>query len=156
MTAAYTSNGTTQSVALHMAFELSWTSWKLAFTTGHGQQPRQRTIKARDLAALECHSWQEPFRSRKSADSVLFLASPRIIPLFASIDSPVSLPNQPKTSQNPLKNRKTLEPARNRQHCGNGIAHHRPPHELLSGPFPLIHHEKFSSTKSAKPCISQA
>ncbi len=27
MTAAYTSNGTTQSGALHMAFELSWNSY---------------------------------------------------------------------------------------------------------------------------------
>src|SRR5438128_11474184 len=53
MTAAYTGNVSTQDVVLHLAFELGWTHWKLAFTIGHGQRPRQRTIRARDLAALE-------------------------------------------------------------------------------------------------------
>jgi len=53
MTAAYASNTTTQSVALHLAFELGWSHWRLSFTTGHGQKPRQRRIRARDLAALE-------------------------------------------------------------------------------------------------------
>jgi transposase len=53
MTAACTNNVTTQGVVLHLAFELGWTQWKLAFTIGHGQKPRQRTIRARDLAALE-------------------------------------------------------------------------------------------------------
>jgi transposase len=38
---------------LHLAFELGWTHWKLAFTIGFGQKPRQRTIAARDLAALD-------------------------------------------------------------------------------------------------------
>jgi transposase len=37
---------------LYVAFELGWTHWQLAFTVGHGQQPRQRVIAARDLAAL--------------------------------------------------------------------------------------------------------
>jgi transposase len=37
---------------LHLAFELSWNEWKLAFTIGHGQPARLRTIAARDLAAL--------------------------------------------------------------------------------------------------------
>src|SRR5260370_21794243 len=53
MTAACTNNVTTQGVVLHLAFELGWTQWQLAFTIGHGQKPRQRTIRARDLAALE-------------------------------------------------------------------------------------------------------
>src|SRR5438552_15331232 len=53
MTAAYTGNVTTAGGVLHLAFELGWTHWKLAFTIGHGQKPRQRTIGARDLAALE-------------------------------------------------------------------------------------------------------
>ena len=53
MTAAYNSNGTTQGVVLHLAFELGWAHWKLAFTVGHGQKPRQRTIRARDLSALD-------------------------------------------------------------------------------------------------------
>ena len=72
MTAAYTSNGTTQSVALHMAFELSWTTWKLAFTTGHGQQPRQRTIRARDLAALEQEIAKAKKRFKLDPDTPVF------------------------------------------------------------------------------------
>src|SRR6516165_9167863 len=37
---------------LHLAFELSWNQWKLAFTIGHGQPPRLRTVAARDLDTL--------------------------------------------------------------------------------------------------------
>src|SRR5438128_5940863 len=53
MTAAYTGNVRTPGGVLHLAFELGWTHWKLAFTIGYGQKPRQRTIAARDLAALD-------------------------------------------------------------------------------------------------------
>ena len=38
--------------ALYLALELSNRSWKLAFSTGHGQKPRFRNIAARDLNAL--------------------------------------------------------------------------------------------------------
>jgi transposase len=53
MSATHTthSNGTTAPV-LYLAFELSWKSWKLAFTVGLGQKPRLRTIPARDTAAV--------------------------------------------------------------------------------------------------------
>jgi transposase len=37
---------------LYGAFELGETSWKLAFTTGMGQRPRQRTVVARDRVAV--------------------------------------------------------------------------------------------------------
>ncbi len=37
---------------LFVSFELGETSWKLAFTTGMGQRPRERTIGARDRAAV--------------------------------------------------------------------------------------------------------
>jgi transposase len=53
MAAAYASNRSTPGVVLHLAFELGWTQWKLAFTIGHGQKPRQRSMRARDLATLE-------------------------------------------------------------------------------------------------------
>jgi transposase len=53
MSAAYTGNVSTRGGVLHLAFELAWTHWKLAFTIGYGQKPRQRTIRARDLPALE-------------------------------------------------------------------------------------------------------
>src|SRR5215470_3651827 len=32
---------------LFLAFELSEKTWKLGFTTGHGQKPRERTVPAR-------------------------------------------------------------------------------------------------------------
>jgi transposase len=37
---------------LFMAFELSEKTWKLGFTIGPGQQPRERTIAARDTKRL--------------------------------------------------------------------------------------------------------
>ena len=37
---------------LYLALELSNRSWKLAFSTGHGQKPRFRNVPARDLDAL--------------------------------------------------------------------------------------------------------
>jgi transposase len=43
---------TTITVRLHLALELSWNQWKLAFTIGHGQPPRLRTVAARDLTGV--------------------------------------------------------------------------------------------------------
>lgn len=40
------------SQCLYMSLELAWKEWKLSFTIGRSQKPRQRTIKARNLAAL--------------------------------------------------------------------------------------------------------
>jgi transposase len=37
----------TAAPALYVAFELSWTNWKMAFTIGAGQPPRIRTVPAR-------------------------------------------------------------------------------------------------------------
>src|SRR5918994_4482703 len=39
---------TTPEAALFVAFELSEKTWKLGFTTGSGQKPRERTVTARD------------------------------------------------------------------------------------------------------------
>jgi len=39
---------------LYLALELSWTTWKLAFTVGAAQKPRLRSIPARDTDALMC------------------------------------------------------------------------------------------------------
>src|SRR3990172_8052379 len=44
---------TVSTPVLHLAFELGQARWKLGFTTGLGQRPRERTIAARDLEALE-------------------------------------------------------------------------------------------------------
>jgi transposase len=38
---------TTTEATLFVAFELSEKTWKLGFTTGHGQKPRERTVTAR-------------------------------------------------------------------------------------------------------------
>jgi len=43
---------TRSSPRLQLAFELGWSQWKLAFTIGHGQPPRLRTIGARNLPTL--------------------------------------------------------------------------------------------------------
>jgi transposase len=44
---------TTASPKLYLAFDLGWTNWNLAFTTGIAQKPRLRTIPARDLDGLK-------------------------------------------------------------------------------------------------------
>src|SRR5438445_11734157 len=48
MTTTATHNGhdTTPERVLFVAFELSEKTWKLGFTTGHGQKPRERTVSA--------------------------------------------------------------------------------------------------------------
>ena len=53
MTATHSVNGSTNQGVLYVAFELGWTEWKLAFTTGHGQKPRIRSMPARDLPRFE-------------------------------------------------------------------------------------------------------
>ena len=54
-----------------MAFELSEKTWKLGFTLGHGQQPRERTITARDAKRLG-----------SAIQVMLFLENPRGTPLI--------------------------------------------------------------------------
>jgi transposase len=53
----------TASPKLYLAFELGWTTWKLAFTTAMAQKPRLRTIPARDLDGLrrEIHRAKQRF-----------------------------------------------------------------------------------------------
>jgi transposase len=46
--ATHKANGNTTEAALFVAFELSERTWKLGFTTGHGQKPRERSVTARD------------------------------------------------------------------------------------------------------------
>ena len=45
-------SSTTVAPVLYLALELSWNSWKLAFTTGLGQKARLRTIPARNTDLL--------------------------------------------------------------------------------------------------------
>jgi transposase len=53
MSATHVTDPTTATApVLYLAFELGWTSWKLAFTVGAGQKPRLRSIPARDTDAL--------------------------------------------------------------------------------------------------------
>src|SRR6516165_4781978 len=53
MSATHGTDSTTATApVLYLAFELGWTSWKLAFTVGAGQKPRLRSIPARDTDAL--------------------------------------------------------------------------------------------------------
>jgi transposase len=53
MTATHSGNGSTRQEVLYLAFELGWSEWKLAFTTGMAQKPRMRSVRARDLRGLE-------------------------------------------------------------------------------------------------------
>ena len=46
-TAAHNAQDTTPEGVLFVAFALSEKAWKLGCTTGHGQQPRERTVAAR-------------------------------------------------------------------------------------------------------------
>jgi transposase len=61
MTATHNDKVSTRPGALHLAFELGWAQWKLAFTTGQGQKPRWRSVAARDLAGLQ----QEVAKAKK-------------------------------------------------------------------------------------------
>ena len=51
-TAPPTKHDATTERVLFMAFELSEKTWKLGFTTGHGQKPRERAVAARQQARL--------------------------------------------------------------------------------------------------------
>src|SRR5215510_8015260 len=51
-TATHNQHDTTTERVLFMAHELSEKTWKLGFTTGYGQQPRERSIAARHQARL--------------------------------------------------------------------------------------------------------
>ena len=56
-------------VALFLAFELSNKKWKLGFTVGFGQHPRERTVDAGDLETLqrEIHLAKKRFRLPEGA-----------------------------------------------------------------------------------------
>jgi hypothetical protein len=45
--ATHHEQSSTTAATLFVAFELREKTWKLGFTTGHGQKPRERTITAR-------------------------------------------------------------------------------------------------------------
>jgi len=45
--ATHHEHGNTPAGTLFVAFELSEKTWKLGFTTGHGQKPREHTVTAR-------------------------------------------------------------------------------------------------------------
>jgi transposase len=51
-TATHNAHYNATAPVLFLAFELSEKSWKLGFTIGHGQKPRERTIAARDPKRL--------------------------------------------------------------------------------------------------------
>src|ERR671922_416033 len=51
-TATHNKHDATTERVLFMAFELSEKTWKLGFTTGHGQKPRERAVAARHQARV--------------------------------------------------------------------------------------------------------
>ena len=51
-TATHTKHDPITEQVLFMAFELSENTWKLGFTTGHNQKPRERAVAARHQVRL--------------------------------------------------------------------------------------------------------
>jgi transposase len=72
MTATHSVNGSTNQDVLYLAFELGWNEWKLAFTTGHGQKPRIRSMPARDLPRLKQEVAKAKERFGLAADASVF------------------------------------------------------------------------------------
>jgi transposase len=69
MTVTHEHQVTAPKLTLHLAFELGWGEWKLAFTIGHGQPARLRTIRARDLQSLEIEIDKAKVRFHLPADA---------------------------------------------------------------------------------------
>ena len=63
MSATRINDSNTTRPVLYMALELSEKTWKLAFTTGLGQEPRQRDIPSRAVLVMEAeiHAAKERF-----------------------------------------------------------------------------------------------
>src|ERR1039458_5405817 len=57
--------------ALYVVLDLGWGEWNLAFTTGVAQKPRLRTIRARDLHALQLEIARAKDRFKLPADTVV-------------------------------------------------------------------------------------
>lgn len=71
MTTTREQQSTTASVRLHLAFDLGWSEWTLAFTVGHGQPPRLRTIRARDRDAVLREIARAKVRFDRPADAAV-------------------------------------------------------------------------------------
>jgi beta-carotene hydroxylase len=87
MTATHNVHSITHGPRLHLAFELSWNQWKLAFTVGHGQPARLRTLAARDLPGLlqEIHKAKRRFGTTlPGVYAALMIAGSWTIPLITS------------------------------------------------------------------------
>jgi transposase len=69
MTATRIDNGTTRQHGLYVAFELGWTEWKVAFTSGPEQKARVRKLRARDLQGLQREIAQAKKRFGLAADA---------------------------------------------------------------------------------------
>lgn len=69
MTATHTSNVTTKTGVLYLAFELGEADWKLGFTIGLGQRPRLRSLPARDLVSLQMEIAKAKKRFQLPADA---------------------------------------------------------------------------------------
>lgn len=67
--AVRTGKDSTKHPILYLGFELGRTEWKLGFTTGMGQRPRERTIQSGDLASLEREIERARRRFRLPADA---------------------------------------------------------------------------------------
>jgi transposase len=71
MTATLSSNVTSQTGVLYLAFELGESDWTLAFTIGLGQKPRLRSMPARDLPRLQAEIGKAKKRFGLAADAAV-------------------------------------------------------------------------------------
>jgi transposase len=69
MTATRNDNDSTRQASLYVAFELGWTEWKVAFTSGQEQKARVRTLRARDLQGLQLEIAKAKLRFGLPADA---------------------------------------------------------------------------------------
>ncbi len=69
MTATRNDNGSTRQPSLYLAFELGWTEWKVAFTSGPEQTVRVRKLRARDLQGLQLEIAKAKIRFGLAADA---------------------------------------------------------------------------------------
>ena len=99
----------TSAPKLYLAFDLGWTSWSLAFTTGMAQKPRLKTISARDLDALK-----REINSPKLASACLMRrrcsrATRPVAMAFGSIVISLTMTSE-TSSLMPLRSRSTVVP----------------------------------------------
>ncbi len=95
--ATHNDHDNTPERVLFMAFELSEKTWKLGFTTGHGQQPRERGVAARSQACVlqEVAQAKKRFGLPSRCDGSRFsrMTAPRVVTVTVTVAVAASVPS---------------------------------------------------------------